>query len=50
MENSETLTWLLFAKECKYITTEIFDKPEKENMEIRKLLNYRINNPENYSK
>ena len=48
MENSETLTWLLFAKECKYITTEIFDKLEKENMEIGKLLNYMINNPEKY--
>ena len=50
MENSETLTWLLFAKECKYITTEIFDKLEKENMEIGKLLNPMINNPEKYSK
>ena len=50
MENSETLTWLLFAKECKYITTEIFDQLEKENMEIGKLLNHMINNPEKYSK
>src|ERR1700727_617318 len=26
MENSETQGWLEFAKECNYVTTEVYDK------------------------
>lgn len=44
-ENSETYTWLLFSLECKYIDKDTFNKLSKENLEIGKLINYRINNP-----
>ena len=44
-ENSETLTWLLFALECKYIDKNTFDNLSSENSEVGKLINYMINNP-----
>lgn len=47
-ENSETLTWLLFALECKYIDRNIFDNLSSENKEVGKLINYMINNPEKF--
>lgn len=47
-ENSETLTWLMFALECKYIDKNMFDNLSSENIEIGKLINYMINNPEKF--
>ena len=44
-ENSETLTWLLFALECKYIDKNTFDNLSSENSVVGKLINYMINNP-----
>lgn len=47
-ENSETLTWLLFALECQYIERNTFDNLTSENREVGKLINYMINNPEKF--
>jgi four helix bundle protein len=46
-ENSETLTWLLFALECNYINKEIFKELSNDNAEVGKL-NYMINNPNKF--
>ena len=48
-ENSETISWLNFALACKYIAIKDFAKFEKEGIEIGKLINYMINNPEKFS-
>ncbi|TXD47975.1 four helix bundle protein [Polaribacter sp. IC073] len=43
-ENSETLTWLMFALKCNYINSVLFDSLSAENLEVGKLINYMINN------
>ena len=48
MENSETVTWLEFAHDCKYIADEEFEHLCLQADEIGKLLNHMINNPEKY--
>ncbi|MEO8886997.1 MAG: four helix bundle protein [Mucilaginibacter sp.] len=45
MENSETQGWLTFAKECGYITNEIYDGLFALSDEVGKLVQYMINNP-----
>lgn len=47
-ENSETSTWLDFALACEYITSEDYSKYSEQGMEIGKLINYMINNPEKF--
>ncbi len=47
-ENSETNVWLEFALNCNYISQETFRKLSNENIEIGKLINYMINNPEKF--
>lgn len=47
-ENSETNVWLEFALECDYITKETYDNLSIQNIEIGKLINYMINNPEKF--
>jgi len=47
-ENSETQTWLLFALECNYIDKNTFDSLVSENLEVGKLINFMINNPEKF--
>jgi four helix bundle protein len=47
-ENSETYVWLEFAFECNYITKEIYQKLSAKNIEIGKLINYMINNPDKF--
>jgi len=47
-ENSETNVWLEFAYECGYISKEIFLELSNQTMEIGKLINYMINNPEKF--
>ena len=47
-ENSETQTWLLFAKECNYIDESTFDEFNSETKEIGRLINYMINNPNKF--
>lgn len=47
-ENSETNVWLDFALACEYITKETYDSLYAECVEIGKLLNYMINNPDKF--
>jgi four helix bundle protein len=45
MENSETQGWLEFAKECNYISKEVFEKLYSQSDEIGRLVQYMIDNP-----
>jgi four helix bundle protein len=45
MENSETQGWLEFAKECNYISIEVFNKLHGLSDEIGRLVQYMIDNP-----
>ena len=47
-ENSETQTWLEFAYACEYITQETFLIFTNENIEVGKLINYMILNPNKF--
>ncbi|KRD12989.1 four helix bundle protein [Flavobacterium sp. Root901] len=47
-ENSETNTWLEFSLKCQYINQELFDKLNSKNIEIGRLINYMINNPNKF--
>ena len=47
-ENSETVVWLDFAKECKYIDIQNHELLTAECFEIGKLLNYMINYPDKF--
>jgi four helix bundle protein len=45
-ENLETANWLMFAKDCGYIPTPLFDELLAENREIGKMLGQMIKRPE----
>jgi four helix bundle protein len=45
MENSETQGWLVFAKECNYISVEVYNKLHELSDEIGRLVQYMIDNP-----
>ena len=47
-ENSETQVWLEFAFSCKYISNELYQELLFESLEIGKLLNYMLLNPEKF--
>lgn len=47
-ENSETSTWLDFAFACKYISNEQHISLSNQGIEVGKLINYMINNPEKF--
>ena len=47
-ENSETLDRLEFALACEYISKEAKNKLEIKNIEIGKLINFMINNPDKF--
>jgi four helix bundle protein len=47
-ENSETNVWLEFALNCDYITNEQFQTLNEKTLEIGKLINYMINNPNKF--
>mgnify|MGYP000718308161 CR=1 FL=1 len=47
-ENSETQVWLEFALSCKYISDTIYQELISESMEIGKLINYMLLNPEKF--
>ncbi|MGM5469768.1 four helix bundle protein [Flavobacteriaceae bacterium LMO-SS05] len=47
-ENSETSTWLDYALACRYIQNEDYTKCINEGLEIGKLINYMINNPDKF--
>ena len=48
MENTETRAWLDFAEGCKYIDGTIKIEFDNEAVEVGKLLNHMIENPEKY--
>ncbi|MCP2026760.1 four helix bundle protein [Flavobacterium sp. HSC-32F16] len=47
-ENSETQAWLEFAFACNYISNESYNELLSESIEIGKLLNYMLLNPEKF--
>ncbi|WP_333876622.1 four helix bundle protein [Flavobacterium sp.] len=47
-ENSETNVWLEFAFSCNYITNEDFQTLHEKTLQIGKLINYMINNPNKF--
>ena len=47
-ENSETQVWLDFALSCKYIKEGVYNELTSESIEIGKLINYMILNPEKF--
>ena len=47
-ENSETQVWLEFAFACKYISETNYQELTSEGIEIGKLINYMILNPEKF--
>ena len=47
-ENSETQVCLEFALSCKYISVDIYQELISESIEVGKLVNYMILNPEKF--
>lgn len=47
-ENSETNVWLEFSLKCNYINQDSFDLLNTKSVEIGKLINYMINNPNKF--
>ena len=47
-ENSETQVWLEFAQKCGYLSEDLFMSLETRNMEVGKLLQYMMKNPEKF--
>jgi four helix bundle protein len=47
-ENAETQTWLEFALACDYINNQTFEVLRNESVEISKLINFMILNPEKF--
>ena len=47
-ENSETVVWLDFALACDYLQKEEYESLYSESLEIGKLLNYMMNNPDKF--
>ncbi len=48
MENSETVVWIEFAIECKYLDKTIGINMINEYKEIGKLIQFMISNPEKF--
>ena len=47
-ENSETNVWLEFSIKCGYISQEKYSDLCIRNIEVGKIINYMINNPEKF--
>jgi four helix bundle protein len=47
-ENSETQVWLEFALSCNYITEVIYNQLIAESIEVGKLINFMMLNPEKF--
>ena len=47
-ENSETETWLDFARDCKYLSDEDYFRMQKECREIGAMLGSMLNNPTSF--
>ena len=48
-ENSETQSWLEYAIACEYINQETFDSLTSKSLEVGKLLNYMMSNPDKFN-
>lgn len=48
-ENAETQTWLEYSLACNYIANETFTELTTKSLEVGKLINYMINNPDKFS-
>ena len=48
-ENSETQSWLEYALACEYINQETFDHLTSKSLEVGKLLNYMMSNPDKFN-
>ncbi len=47
-ENAETQVWLEYANACNYIDTINFETLTSKSLEVGKLLNYMMNNPDKF--
>jgi len=47
-ENSETQVWIDFSLSCNYITSEQQQNLTTKSIEVGKLVNFMINNPEKF--
>ncbi len=47
-ENSETQVWLEYADACNYINKNDFERLTSKSLEVGKLLNYMMNNPDKF--
>jgi len=47
-ENSETQVWLEYSLACKYIDIIKFENLTSKSLEVGKLLNYMMNNPDKF--
>lgn len=45
---TETSVWLDYAFACEYLKENIYKDLSQENVEIGKLINYMINNPDKF--
>lgn len=50
MENTETRVWLDFALACEHLNKELWQKFDEKAIEVGKLLNHMIENPEKYTR
>lgn len=48
-ENSETQVWLEYSLACNYISSEEFNFLTDKSIEVGRLLNFMMNNPEKFS-
>ncbi|WP_111671520.1 four helix bundle protein [Algoriphagus litoralis] len=48
MENTETQVWLNFSLVCKYIDEATFNELDQDVVEIGRLLNYMMENPDRF--
>lgn len=47
-EASETIVWLMYARDCAYISMEAFQELHGEYLEVGKLFGYMIVHPEKF--
>ncbi|TRX20487.1 four helix bundle protein [Flavobacterium franklandianum] len=47
-ENAETQVWLEYSHACNYIDTIKFENLTSKSLEVGKLLNYMMNNPDKF--
>lgn len=48
-ENAETQCWLEYSLACKYISEELFTELTNRSIEVGKLINYMITNPDKFT-